>query len=343
MDDTDRPSGRDEAEGVGVLTLDAPPATADAYVTGLSLRQLAWRRLKRDKAAMFAMWLLIVIFGVALLAPLIVSVLGLSPYDFDNSALDPALGSLPKGAWGGASLDHPLGVEPLTGRDLLARLLYGARVSLFIACTAVFLISIIGTTVGIIAGYKSGWIDTIIGRSTDLLLAFPFILMLIALSPVLTQRLEALGLSPENARIAYLIIVFAFFGWPYLARLIRGQVLSLREREFVEAAVANGAPTRRILFTEILPNLWAPIIVYVTISIPTLIAAEAALSYLGVGIVEPTPSWGKMLADSVRYFAVVPTYLFIPGLALFIVVYAFNIFGDAVRDALDPRTGRNLR
>ncbi len=150
-------------------------------------------------------------------------------------------------------------------------------------------------------------------------------------------------MSPEVARVAYLILVFTFFYWPYLARLIRGQVLSLREREFVEAAVANGAPTRRILFREILPNLWAPIIVYVTISIPTLIAAEATLAFLGVGIVEPTPSWGKMLSDSVRYFAVVPSYLFIPGTVLVIVVYAFNVFGDAVRDALDPRMGRNAR
>ena len=292
---------------------------------------------------MIAIGVLAFVFLVALFTPLITSWLGVNPTDFDNSALDPALGSLPAGPWGGASAEHPLGVEPLTGRDLLARLLYGARVSLFIAMTSVFIIAVVGTTIGIVAGYKGGWTDTIIGRSTDLLLAFPFILMLIALSPVLTQRLEALGLSPENARIAYLIIVFAFFGWPYLARLIRGQVLSLREREFVEAAVANGAPTRRILFKEILPNLWAPIIVYVTISIPTLIAAEAALSYLGVGIIEPTPSWGKMLADSVRYFAVVPTYLFIPGTVLFIVVYAFNVFGDAMRDALDPRTGRNIR
>ena len=320
----------------------APEASSGA-VAGLSLRQLAWRRLKRDKAAMFAMWLLVAIFLTALFAPLITSLLGVNPYDFDLTALDPAQGSLPAGSLGGISADHPLGVEPLTGRDILARLLYGARVSLFIAGTAVVLIAIIGTVIGIIAGYKTGWIDTIIGRSTDLLLAFPFLLMLIALSPVLTQRLEAIGLSAENARIAYLIIVFAFFGWPYLARLIRGQVLSLREREFVEAAVANGAPTRRILFKEILPNLWAPIIVYVTISLPTLIAAEAALAYLGVGVIEPTPSWGKMLADSVRYFAVVPTYLFIPGTALFIVVYAFNVFGDAVRDALDPRTGRNVR
>jgi len=321
----------------------APAAVASGAVTGLSLRQLAWRRLRRDKGAMFALGLLIAIFLTALLAPVIAGLLNVNPFDFDLDSLDPAQGSLPAGPWGGASMEHPLGVEPLTGRDLLARLLFGARVSLFIACTSVILIAIIGTTIGIIAGYKSGWVDVVIGRATDLLLAFPFILMLIALSPVLTQRLEAMGLTPENARIAYLIIVFAFFSWPYLARLIRGQVLSLREREFVEAAIANGAPTRRILFREVLPNLWAPIIVYVTISLPTLIAAEAALSYLGVGIVEPTPSWGKMLADSVRYFAVVPTYLFIPGTALFIVVYAFNVFGDAVRDALDPRTGRNVR
>ncbi len=292
---------------------------------------------------MIAMWVLIVIFGTAIFAPLIVSLLNLDPFAFDATSLDPATGSLPRGPWGGVSTEHPLGVEPLTGRDLMSRLLYGARISLFIAFVSVFLIAVIGTTVGIVAGYKGGWIDTVIGRSTDLLLAFPFFLMLIALSPVLTQRLEAAGLSPENARIGYLILVFAFFGWPYLARLIRGQVLSLREREFVEAAVASGAPTRRILFKEMLPNLWAPIIVYATISVPTLIASEAVLSYLGVGIVEPTPSWGKMLADSVRYFAVVPTYLFIPGTALFIVVYAFNVFGDAVRDALDPRTGRNLR
>ncbi len=321
-------------------TVDGP---ADAAFAGISLRQLAWRRLKRDRAAMIAMWILVFVFVVALLTPLITGLLGVDPTEFDMTALDPALGSLPRGDWGGVSADHPLGVEPLTGRDLLARLLYGARISLFISITSVLIIVVVGTTAGILAGYKGGWMDSVIGRMTDLLLALPLFLMLIALSPVLTQRLQSMGISPETSRVLYLIIVFAFFGWPYLARLIRGQVLSLREREFVEAAVANGAPTRRILFKEILPNLWAPIIVYATISLPTLIAAEAALSYLGVGIIEPTPSWGKMLADSVRYFAVVPTYLFIPGTALFIVVYCFNVFGDGVRDALDPRTGRSLK
>lgn len=315
------------------------PGTGE--VAGRSLRQIAWGRLRRDRGAVIALGVLCFILLVAVFTPWIVALIGVDPYAFDANALDPALGSIPNGPWGGASWEHPLGVEPLTGRDLLARLLYGARVSLFIAVTSVAITAVIGTVVGIVAGFKGGAWDTLIGRATDLLLAFPQLLMLIALSGVLTQRIEALGLSPESARVAYLILVFSFFGWPYLARLIRGQVLSLREREFVEASVAMGAPTRRILFREMLPNLWAPLIVYTTISLPTIIAAEATLSYLGVGIVEPTPSLGKILADSVRFFAVVPSYLFIPGTVLVIVVFAFNVFGDSIRDALDPRGSRN--
>jgi peptide/nickel transport system permease protein len=322
------------------MSVDTSVPTPSAEVAGLSLRQLAWRRLRRDRGALIAGTVLILVFLIALFAPLITSLVGVNPFDFDATALDPAKGSLPAGPWGSMSWDHLLGVEPLTGRDLFSRLLYGARVSLFIALTSVIITAVIGTTIGIIAGYKGGRWDTLIGRGTDLLLAFPQILMLIALSPVITQRLVAMGISPELARVFYLIIVFVFFGWPYLARLVRGQVLSLREREFVEASVAIGAPTRRILFKEILPNLWAPLIVYVTISMPTIIAAEATLAYLGVGIIEPTPSWGKMLADSVRFFTVDPSYLFIPGTVLFVVVFAFNVFGDAVRDALDPRAGR---
>jgi peptide/nickel transport system permease protein len=159
---------------------------------------------------------------------------------------------------------------------------------------------------------------------------------------VLTQRLETtFHLGELASRVLYLILVLSFFGWPYLARIVRGQVLSLREREFVESAVSMGAGTRRILFREILPNLWAPILVYATLLLPTYIAAEATLSFLGVGLVPPTPSWGAMLADSVRYFVVDPAFLFIPGTYLFIVVLAFNLLGDAVRDALDPRAARS--
>ena len=192
--------------------------------------------------------------------------------------------------------------------------------------------------VGIVAGYTGGWTDQIIGRIMDLVLAFPFLLIILALSGVLTQRLTELGVPEGNpSRILYLILVISVFGWPYLARIVRGQVLSLREREFVEAAIAMGSSRRRILFTEILPNLWAPILVYTTLLLPAYIGLEAALSFLGVGVIPPDTTFGAMLANSVSYFNVVPTYLFIPGTILVVIVVAFNLIGDSLRDALDPK------
>jgi peptide/nickel transport system permease protein len=212
------------------------------------------------------------------------------------------------------------------------------RISLLIATTATILTVTFGTVIGIVAGYTGGWTDQIIGRFMDLVLAFPFLLIILAMSNVLTQRLQDLGVPEGNpSRILYLIIVISVFGWPYLARIVRGQVLSLREREFVEAAVAMGASKRRILFTEILPNLWAPIIVYATLTLPAYIGLEAALSFLGVGVIPPDMTFGAMLANSVAYFKVVPTYLFIPGTVLVIIVVSFNLLGDSLRDALDPR------
>jgi ABC-type dipeptide/oligopeptide/nickel transport system permease subunit len=288
---------------------------------------------------------IVVIIIVAVAAPLINKIVGVDPYEIlngDPKVIDPH-GALPVG-WkhSGISLDHPLGVEPGTGRDIMARLLYGARLSLLIAGTATLITTVLGVTIGIIAGYSKGWLDTTLGRLMDLILAFPLLLILLAMSQPLTQRLEQTFHVPSNtARVIYIILVLSFFGWPYLARIIRGQVLSLREREFVESAVSMGAGTPRILFKEILPNLWAPILVYVTLLLPTYIAAEATLSFLGVGLLPPTPSWGAMLADSVTFFTEVPTYLFIPGTVLFIVVLAFNLLGDAIRDALDPRAGRS--
>jgi peptide/nickel transport system permease protein len=198
----------------------------------------------------------------------------------------------------------------------------------------------IGVLVGIVAGYAGGITDNLLGRLMDLILAFPFLLIVLALSGVLTQRLTDLGVPEGNvSRVLYLILVMSVFGWPYLARIVRGQVLSLREREFVEAAVSMGAGRRRILFTEILPNLWAPILVYATLTLPSYIGFEAALSFLGVSVGEPDVTFGKMLANSVTYFNVVPTYLFIPGTVLVILVVSFNLFGDSLRDALDPKGG----
>jgi peptide/nickel transport system permease protein len=304
---------------------------------GRSLRQIIWTRLRRDRVAMICLVVLVVYYMIAIFGPVVFGALGIDPYRFDKSAIS-ELGGRPFGDWGGISWSHPLGVEWGTGRDIMAQLLYGLRISLVIASSATLITVVIGTTVGIIAGYTGGWTDTIIGRLMDLVLAFPFLLIILALSGVLTQRLTQLGVPAGNpSRILYLILVLSIFGWPYLARIVRGQVFSLREREFVEAAVAMGSSKRRILFTEILPNLWAPILVYATLTLPAYIGAEAALSFLGVGVLPPDTTFGGMLANSVSYFNVVPTYLFIPGTVLVILVVSFNLLGDSLRDALDPK------
>ena len=286
---------------------------------------------------MFTLIVLVVYFLIAIIGPILAPMFGFNPYTLDKDAIG-ELGGRPKLPNGGISPSHPLGVEWGTGRDILAQLLFGLRISLVIATSATFITVVIGTVIGIIAGYAGGLTDTIIGRFMDLILAFPFLLIILALSNVLTSRLTALGVPEGNpSRILYLILVMSVFGWPYLARIVRGQVLSLREREFVEAAVAMGAKRRRILFGEILPNLWAPILVYATLTLPAYIGLEAALSFLGVGVLPPETTFGAMLANSVAYFRVVPTYLFIPGTVLVVLVVAFNLFGDAVRDALDPK------
>ncbi len=317
-------------------------------IAGRSMSQLAWARLKRDRSAMLALGFILLVCTAALLAPLLVRWFSIDPYAGDPSILDDATGGLPIG-WlhSGISWNHPLGAEPGTGRDIAGMLLYGARISLIIATVATILDVALGLVIGTIAGYLGGRTDQVIGRVMDLLLAFPLLLLLLALSTPVTERIEGINFAGWHpiaegnpARMIYLILIFSLFGWPYLARIVRGQVISLREREFVESAIAMGSSSRRIIFREIIPNLWAPVLVYATLALPTFIAAEAALSFLGVGINPPETTWGKMLAQSVTYYKAVPTYLFVPGTLLFLVVLAFNIFGDAVRDALDPRAGR---
>ena len=321
--------------------MSANVATAFEPVVGRTLRQIAWSRLRKDRVAIGSMIILVFITFIAIFGPLISNWIGVNPYDFNTELLSDA-GSLPLGAFGGVSLDHPLGVEPLTGRDILARLLYGTRISLLIAVSATIITVILGTVVGIISGYSRGRTDTILSRFMDITLAFPLLLVIIAMSPVIEQRLQAFGLPSGNpSRITTLILVLSVFGWPYLARLIRGQVISLREREFVEAAISIGSSNRRILFRELLPNLWAPILIYATIAMPGLIGAEAVLAYLGISVVPPTPTWGSMLEESIGYFTVDPFYFFVPLTMLLAVVLSFNLLGDALRDALDPKSGRH--
>ena len=310
-----------------------------SFIEGKSPRQLAWARFRSDRFAMFAVGIIVLYALVAALAPLICSVLGISPYELDGKALNDF--GLPKGSFGGISAEHWLGVEPGTGRDILARLIYGARISMLVGFLATVVTTSLGIVIGVISGYKRGKVDAVIGRITDLTLAFPSLLLIIALTRPITQRLESMGIPEGNpARIAYIILVLGLFGWVYVARIVRGQTLSLREREFVEAARASGASTRRIVFKELMPNLWAPVIVTVTLALPGYVATESTLSFLGLGMLPPTASWGAMLGDSVRYYRADPTYLFIPGIALSVLVLAFNIVGDAVRDALDPKADR---
>jgi peptide/nickel transport system permease protein len=319
-------------------------ASADTEVApgiaGRSPSQMAWSRLKKDRVAVVSITVIVLVVLVAVFAPLITKALGLTD-DFNGSLIKD--GGLPGGPLhSGISWDHPLGVEPLTGRDLMYRLLYGSRISLLVAGLGTFFTVVIGVLLGMIAGYSGGWIDAVLSRIMDLLLSFPQLILLIALSPVLVQVLDnQLGIDGNPARITFLIIVFSVFGWTYLARLIRGQVLSIREREFVEAAISIGASSRRILIKEVLPNLWVPILVYASLLFPSYIGLEAALSFLGVGVSEPTPTWGRMLSDSVSFYTVDPLYLFIPGTYLFIVVLTFNLLGDSIRDALDPRAARS--
>ena len=304
-------------------------------IEGRSLGQIAWIRLKRDKVAIGSGIFILFLLLMAIFGPYLVQ----DPTVYHSNLINPTL-STPYGPFGGVSLAHPLGVEPVSGRDMLSRVVNGARVSMLIAVLATALAVTIGVVMGIISGYFGGWVDAVIARSMDVFLAFPLLVFAIALVGVIPS--SAFGLSGNSLRIGLLVFVIGFFAWPYMGRIIRGQTLSLREREFVDAARSLGARGPYILFRELLPNLVAPILVYSTLLIPTNILFEAALSYLGVGIIPPTPSWGGMISDAVNngFFSIDPMYMIIPGLAIFLTVMAFNLFGDGLRDALDPRSGR---
>jgi peptide/nickel transport system permease protein len=304
-------------------------------VRGRSLTQIAWMRFKRDKVAVAGGVVVLCLVLLAVLAKPIESVFGLQPNVFHQDLIDPVL-LKPKGALGGISWAHPLGVEPQYGRDLLARIIEGAWVSLAVAFGATLLSVAIGTVLGVAAGYYGGWTDTVISRLMDIFLAFPLLLFAIALSASLQGG--AFGLHGLSLHISVLIFVIGFFNWPYMGRIIRGQALSLREREFVDAARSLGARGPYILFKELLPNLVAPIIVYSTLLIPTNILFEAGLSFLGVGIQPPQASWGGMLNQAITLYQADPWFMVVPGVAIFITVLAFNLLGDGLRDALDPRS-----
>ncbi len=315
------------------------PPEAKAIV-GRSPGQLAWMRLKRDRTAFTSAIILIIAMIVGLSAPLIQRITGISPTEqFTEKLTD--FGALPIGYLGGMSAEHPLGLEPGLGRDILMQLVYGLRTSLFIAFAAAAVSTTIGILMGVIAGYARGWLDSLLSWIIDLVLAFPFLIFALAAIPVVENRFYGpRDAIPPGFRIGMIIATFAIFNWTGTARLVRGQVISLREREFVEAARASGAGTAHILLRQLLPNIWAPILVTVSLSVPAFITAEAALAFVNIGVTEPTPDLGRMIFNSISYISADPMYTFVPGITIFLLVLAFNLFGDSLRDALDPKSSR---
>jgi peptide/nickel transport system permease protein len=299
-----------------------PEGEAADTIKGRSPWQLAWERLRHDKVAIASIIAIGLIVLMAFIAPLVARLTG---HGYGDTY--PAIGLDQYGLPVGPSRTFPLGTDDL-GRDVLVRTVYGSRVSLIAGVAASGLAVLVGGVVGMLAGYFGTAVDTALSRFMDVILSFPLLLFAIALVSIVGP---SLGVS---------ILVIAFFSWATVGRIIRGQTLSLREKEFVEAARSLGASDLRIIFVDILPNLVAPLVVYATLLIPASIVFEATLSFLGLGVVPPTPSWGNMLADAVQYYKVAWWFLFFPGGALLLTTLAFNLLGDSVRDALDPRYAR---
>jgi ABC-type dipeptide/oligopeptide/nickel transport system permease subunit len=314
-------------------------------ITGRSPTRIAFDRLRKDRVAVVCAFIMVVMVVLAILAPVITGAMDIY-YDIKNpdaprpsEVLEfdgyPAIGPpLHPFTW-----DHPLGLAPKTGVDNLAYLLYGLRTSLVVALVATIFSTIIGLVIGLVAGFARGWIDAVLSFIIDLFLSFPFLLGMLALAPIIISNagndLDRLAKTQFFA----LILILVVFGWMGLARLIRGQVLSLREREFIMAAEVIGVPTRRILFKELLPNLVAPIVVATSLALPGFVAAEALLSFLGLGLTG-TPSIGKMLADAAPYYDDYGIYLWMPVATIATLTLALNLLGDSIRDAFDPKTRR---
>lgn len=310
---------------------------------GLSPGQLMWRRFKRDKAGVISAFTVLFFFAVSLLAPVIANLYGKNPYELYGQNAEGLLDefSMPVGSFGGASGEFWFGIEPVLGRDVFTQLLYGMRTSIFTALIATIVMVVIGVLIGLVGGYYGGKVDYWLGRLTDFMLGIPSQLFFIASMPVVVAAfVKPDEETPTALRASAIVVVLSFLGWMGLSRLIRAATLSLREREFVEAAKIAGASPWRIIRKELLPNLVTPILVQATLMLPSTILSVAFLSYVGVGYVEPTPDWGRMFAIGAGIYEQDPAYMFYPGIAMVVFVVAFNLLGDSVRDAFDPKSGR---
>ena len=301
----------------------AAESAPEIAIEGRSQWQLTWRRLRSDKMAVASVIVILIMIVLAIFAPVFASITGHGvDQAFTNTGTSSSgapVGPGTNGFW--------LGTDYI-GRDLFVRILYGARVSLFVGIFTTAIATVAGVTIGLVAGYFGGVVDTILARFIDTVLAFPFVVLALALAAVFGPSL------------LIVIGVISFFAWAGISRIVRGQTLSLKEKEYIEAARSLGAGPWRIMFVDILPNLMGPVLVLATLYIPTAIIVEATLSFLGIGIPEPTPSWGSILSEAQNYYQVAWWYVVFPAAALLITTLAFNLLGDGIRDAMDPRTER---
>jgi peptide/nickel transport system permease protein len=310
------------------------PQAGERHIVGRSPSQLFWMRFRQDRFALAGLAVILLLVLLAICAPLVASLVGHGPNElFQRETTD--IFGIPEGPnssfWFGA--DN-------SGRDVFVRTVYGARVSLLVGVLATLIAVVVGGALGVLAGYYGGGLDTVISRITDIILSVPLLLFAIGIVAACSTSKEGCLFGTVKPGMNLVIIIISLFTWPYVARLVRGNTLSLREREFVEASRSLGASDLRIMFREILPNLVSPIIVYASLLIPSNILFEAYLSFLGLGVPDDTPSWGNMVSDSLQNFDVVWWLWLFPGLFLLVSVLAFNLLGDGLRDALDPRADR---
>ncbi|MEU0134189.1 ABC transporter permease [Streptomyces sp. NPDC006296] len=293
-----------------------------------------WRRLRAQRAATAAAAVVLLLFLAALAAPLLAALAGQDPDTFHPDLVDSAAGGVPLGSFGGIGADHWLGVEPQTGRDLFARIVYGARVSLGVAVAATLLQVTIGVVVGLAAALGNRRLDQVLSRVTDINVALPLMVIALGLLAVV---------PPSFPRPVLIALVIGGINWAGTSKIVRAQALALKTLDFVSAARLSGRGGWSIARRELLPSLAAPVITYAALLFPVNVTVEAALSFLGVGIKPPTPSWGQMLTEADTWYQSAPTYLLMPAGLLFVTVLCLTVLGEGVRTALDPRAASRLR
>lgn len=321
------------AEAAGAPGAPAPEVT-EARIVGKTPWQLFWGRFLQDRFALAGLAFIVLLVLVAICAPAFAAITGHGPNELFQREVTDVFG-IPEGPQSG----FLFGADN-SGRDVLVRTIYGTRVSLIVGVAATAVSVFVGVIVGVLAGYFGGWADSLVSRIIDIILSVPLLLFAIGIVAACSTSKDGCLNGTLKPGIGLVIVIISLFTWPFVARLVRGNTLSLREREFVESARSLGAGNIRIMFREILPNLVSPIIVYASLLIPGNILFEAYLSFLGLGVPDETPSWGNMVSDSLDSFDVTWWLWLFPGLFLLATVLAFNLLGDGLRDALDPRANR---